>query len=150
MKPTSSVMNVTIRAATIEDSSTIDSLITQLGYPTTQGEMQQRLKALFIHPDYHTFVAESRSVVLGVIGVCINLAYEYTERYGRILVLAVDEQARGHGIGSALVAHAEDWFRNQRVDVGTVNSGQQRQDAHRFYERLGYQGTGVKFIKSLE
>lgn len=147
MKLTSRIMNVTIRAATIEDSSVIASLITQLGYPTTDSEMQQRLKALLIHTDYQTFVAESHSDILGVIGVCINLAYEYTEPCGRILVLAVDEQARGHGVGAALVTHAEDWFRDWGVEAVTVNSGQQRQDAHRFYQRLGYKGAGIRFIK---
>ncbi len=30
-----------------------------------------------------------------------------------------------------------------------VSSGNQRPDAHRFYGRLGYQATGVRFVKSM-
>src|SRR5262245_7861960 len=50
---------VTLRQASITDSSRIAGLLTQLGYPTTPAEMEDRLAVLLSHSDYATFVAET-------------------------------------------------------------------------------------------
>jgi len=61
--------------------------------------------------------------------------------------LSVDERHRGQGIGAALLTFAETWLHRLDAGVCIVNSHIRRLDAHRFYEREGYQRTGHRFEK---
>jgi GNAT superfamily N-acetyltransferase len=70
--------------------------------------------------------------------------------YAQLLVLAVDEKARRGGVGRKLVEAAEEWARERGADVMIVHSGRQRTGAHAFYERVGYEATGVRFKKKLD
>ena len=123
--------------------------MSQLGYPTSSVEMRERLAAILPDSDYVTFVAEYQKEVVGVIGVGVNHYYEKNGVYGRLLALVVDEKWKGHGIGASLVVEGERWLKEREVSSIVVNSGRQRSDAHRFYERLGYEGTGLRFVKLL-
>jgi predicted N-acetyltransferase YhbS len=140
---------IKIRSACLVDSSSIALLISQLGYPTSTNEMKQRLKGFLLDSNYLTLVAESQKEVVGVIGVGIFRYYEKNGMYGRLLALVVDEKRQGQGIGASLVGEAEGWLKEQGVKSVIVNSGKQRNQAHRFYQRLGYEETGLRFVKSL-
>jgi predicted N-acetyltransferase YhbS len=140
---------IKIRSACLVDSSSIALLISQLGYPTSTNEMKQRLKGFLLDSNYLTLVAESQKEVVGVIGVGIFRYYEKNGMYGRLLALVVDEKRQGQGIGASLVGEAESWLKEQGVKSVIVNSGKQRNQAHRFYQRLGYEETGLRFVKSL-
>jgi GNAT superfamily N-acetyltransferase len=48
-----------------------------------------------------------------------------------------------------LVEAVEGWARQHGCDVIEVTSGNQRVDAHRFYEGLGYAEKRKRFVKSL-
>ena len=100
-------------------------------------------------PDYMTYVAELEGEVVGMIGAGIGRYYEKNGSYGRLLALVVEEARRGQRVGASLVAEAERWVREQGATTLSANSGSQRSDAHRFYRRLGYSDTGVRFVKSL-
>lgn len=45
---------------------------------------------------------------------------------------------RGSGLGSALFAWAHDYGRAQGASLAQLTADKQRDDAHRFYQRLGY------------
>jgi GNAT superfamily N-acetyltransferase len=138
-----------IREAKLTDAPAIARLVTQLGYPTSSSEMENRLQTLLAHSDYITLVAEVSSTVVGLVGAYVGHAIEFTGTYGRLTVLVVDEQWRGHGIGKALMGRIERWLRGQGATRIVLTSGKQRAEAHRFYERLGYSETGVRFVKRL-
>ena len=140
---------VRIRSAIHKDSPAIARLITQLGYPTSADEMGERLAGILPDPDYLTYVAELQGEVVGIIGVGIGRYYEKNGSYGRLLALAVDERQRGHGIGASLVTEVERRLKELGASSVIVNSGSQRSDAHRFYRRLGYSETGLRFVKEL-
>ena len=140
---------VRIRSAILEDSPAIARLMTQLGYATSVDEMEERLAGILPHPDHMTYIAELEGEVVGMIGVGISRYYEKDGAYGRVLALVVDETQRGRGIGASLVAEAERWLKERGAPSVVVNSGSQRGDAHRFYRRLGYSETGLRFVKSL-
>ncbi|MBW4542314.1 MAG: GNAT family N-acetyltransferase [Myxacorys chilensis ATA2-1-KO14] len=140
---------VEIRNACLDDSPAIACLMSQLGYLTFPDEMKERLVAILVDPSYMTFVAEYQKEVVGVIGVGVGRYYEKNGTYGRLLALAVDEKWRSRGIGASLVAEAERWLKKRKVTSIVVNSGKQRSAAHRFYERLGYEETGLRLVKLL-
>jgi hypothetical protein len=48
-----------------------------------------------------------------------------------------------------LVLAGEDWLKEQGAVEIIVNSSHFREDAHRFYQRLGYENTGIRLVKSL-
>lgn len=67
----------------------------------------------------------------------------------RITALVVDENARGRGVGQALISAAEE----AALATGCVRieatSARRRKDAHRFYDRLGYARDTLHFVKIL-
>ena len=140
---------IKIRSACPDDSPAIARLMSQLGYLTSEDEMKCRLAAILPDSNHATFVAEYEEEVIGVIGVGVYHYYEKNGTYGRLLALVVDEKRKGHGIGASLVAQAERWLKASFVSSIVVNSGKQRREAHRFYERLGYEETGLRFVKTL-
>ena len=68
---------------------------------------------------------------------------------GRISMMVVDESLRSQGIGAVLVAAAEEALAAQGCYMVEVTSHVRRTDAHRFYERIGYERTSVRLAKEL-
>ena len=129
------------------DAPALADLLTQLGYPTSPASMEGRLANILPHPDYLTLVAEADGRVVGMIGATIEYAHEMDGRIGQIIALVVDEGYRNRGIGAVLLAECERWLRERGADLIIVTSNKRRVDAHRFYERLGYDGNGLRFSK---
>lgn len=140
---------VLLRPATVADAPAAADLITQLGYPTTPAEMEQRLAAVFARPEYRTWVAVAGGLVVGLIGTCLGRSYAHNGFYGHLLALVVREGWRGQGIGALLVGQMERWLVEQGAETVAVTSRHMRQAAHRFYKRLGYEDTGIRLVKQL-
>ncbi len=140
---------VSFREVKIEDAEQVAELITQLGYQTDKIQMTDRLQNLIHKSDRATIVAEVDGAVTGIIGMNISPYYEKDGLYGRIVVLVVNERHRGKNIGKNLLNQAEQWFRKNEASDVVVNSGVQRMDTHRFYEKFGYEKTGFRFVKKI-
>jgi GNAT superfamily N-acetyltransferase len=138
-----------IRPLADADTDGLAVLLGELGYPTTAGDMRHRLAQF--GDDHQTLVAEAVDGTLsGFIGLAVVPVYEYSAPVGYILALSVGSAFQGQGIGKSLVAAAEDWFRQRGAHDIRVNSGLQRDGAHRFYESLGYAKTGFRFRKPVD
>ncbi len=138
-----------IRLATLGDAESIAGLVSALGYSCTGDRMRARLEALAVDRGHATFVAIIDETVAGMIGAFVCRIYEEDAPVGRIIALSVACEYRGQGLGRSLVQAAERWFRSQGVSAVLVNSGFDRQDAHDFYERVGYSAKGTSFRKRL-
>jgi GNAT superfamily N-acetyltransferase len=68
---------------------------------------------------------------------------------GRITSLIVDEKHRGRGIDQMLVQVAECWFHSVGCVKAEVTSGDDRIDAHRFYEREAFSRDGQRLSKRI-
>ena len=139
-----------VRDADAQDANAVAALISRLGYPTNESEMGSRLAAISQDPTYRTFVATVGTMVIGVACGGLGRYYEKNGLYGRLVLLAVDDQWQRRGIGRALVTAVETWAYAQGANLMLVNSGHHRNDAHRFYERLGYAATGLRFVRQLQ
>lgn len=139
-------LNIHIRRADLQDCARITTLYNQLGYNTSQAEMQNRIEALSKLPSDIIYVADkSGAPVIGCIhaGLCQTLAKgEFLCIYG----LVVDEAYRNQHIGQLLLEAAEEWSYGQGCQSVRIRSNVIREDAHRFYERLGYQNTKSQYI----
>jgi len=64
--------------------------------------------------------------------------------------LVTDERARSTGVGRALMEHMQDLARAAGCEAYTLDSGTQRQQAHKFYFREGMVVTSFHFRKPLK
>ena len=139
-----------IRPAEMSDAAALAELMGELGYPTRTSEMEMRLESIFKQPQYRTFVAVIDGKVRGMIGTCCLYSHEHNNLGGRIIALVVSEAVRGRGIGAELVRIAENDFISRNIRRVALNTRFQREDAHRFYEGLGYHKNGFRFVKELQ
>ena len=141
--------DLSLRAATIEDSLVVADLMTQINFPNSPEEMKARLEELLNHPDYHAIVAERNGVVIGMLGLFLGRKFEKKDLFGRILTMAVDKEYRYKGIGGYLMEEAEKWLKDKGANLLVIYSGENSSSAHGFYRQQGFQKSGVRFIKDL-
>lgn len=147
--PNDQHVDLTVRFAEASDAEALAKLMGELGYETRVSEMQMRLEAIANDPRYRTFIAVKDGKVCGMIGTLAQASYEHNDPGGRILALVVATDARGYGVGRKLIAAAENDFAQRNIRRITVNTHLRRKDAHEFYERLGYEKTGYRYVKNL-
>ncbi len=141
--------NVRIRAAKLSDTSELAALMCELGYETMSDEMRARLKSVLRDARYSTFVAEIDDELCGMIGTLTHVSHEHNDLSGKIVALVVPKKQRRSGVGRALIAAAEKDFVKRNVMRVTLTTRFEREEAHRFYEALGYSRTGFRFAKTL-
>ena len=82
-------------------------------------------------------------------GAAPALAFELENEGMKIIALAVSKEYRRKGIGTALLKVAEQWAKENNIEVILLNSGLPREDAHAFYESQGYFKKSYGFIKKI-
>lgn len=139
---------ITVRNAEASDAAAIASLVSQLGYPSTPAEMSSRLTPLLADPRHTVIVADLSGRLLGVADACLEGGIQHDD-YARVIALVVDATARGQGVGAFLMQQIEDWSRERGAGRVTLTTANHRADAHKFYENIGYECTGRRYIKKL-
>jgi aminoglycoside 6'-N-acetyltransferase I len=147
--PVARLAAITVRHATIADADALADLVTELGYPTSAGQMRARLESILSKPEYSTLVALVDGRVAGFVGAMVQPFYEADGPYGQLMALVVAADFRRRGVASALVQAAETLLLKRGVRVVVVNTSNHRTDAHAFYERSGYAFTGRRYRKAL-
>ena len=136
----------TIRTARTYDAPAIAELGTQLGYPATRQQIASRLAGIESEPASRVLVAENgEGDVVGWLHVVVR-AQLTEEPCAEILGLVVDESCRGAGIGESLIRAAETWARSEGCTRLRVRSRVERERAHRFYERTGYERVKTQVV----
>jgi ribosomal protein S18 acetylase RimI-like enzyme len=147
--PNERLSDLTIRVAELNDAAALAELMCELGYETTKLEMQTRMERIAADERYRTFVAVRDGKVCGMIGTLTCLSYEHNDAGGRILAVAILSRMRRCGIGRALIAAAERDFAQRGIKRVALNTRLTRKDAYKFYESLGYERNGWRFVKQL-
>jgi PhnO protein len=135
---------VRIRQARSEDGAALSRLIGQLGYDASEAEIARRLAELQAQ-GRSALVGELNGAVVGCLSTSVMHVLHRPKPVGRISMMVVDEALRGKGIGAALVRAAERVLMEQGCGLVEVTSNLARTDAHRFYEKLGYERTSYRF-----
>lgn len=138
-----------IRDAELTDAAELAVLMRELGYETKRAEMEARLKLILSNPAYKTFVAIMDGCVCGMIGTLTYPSYEHNDPGARILALVTLSAVRRRGIGRALIATAEKDLAQRGIRRVALDTRLTREDAHKFYESLGYERNGWRFVKQL-
>ena len=136
-----------IRDALPADREAVAALLGELGYPVADQDVARRLEALRGREDCATFVAEVGGVVVGVGSIHTFPLLHADAPLGLITALVVTERSRGGGAGRELVQRLEEFARSRGCTRIVVTTADHRADAHAFYERLGFQHTGRRYVK---
>lgn len=147
--PNEQLFDFTIRAAEMNDAAAIAQLMCELGYETTTSEMQMRLQRIATDERLRTFVAVCDGKVCGMIGALTYPSIEHNDFSGRIVALVIKSTMRRRGIGRALIILVEKDFAQRGIRRVALNTQLARKDAHKFYESLGYERNGWRFVKQL-
>lgn len=135
-----------VRAATPDDATALARLLTQLGYPASPGDVLPRLERLEAAGD-ELFVAEVDGDVVGLANLHVAPSVEYDAPAGKLGALVVDERHRGSAVGRALVGAVEERARGRGCTLLFLTTAEHRTGAHVFYERLGFERTGRRYVK---
>jgi ribosomal protein S18 acetylase RimI-like enzyme len=147
--PNEQLLDLTIRAAEMNDAAALAQLMCELGYETMKSEMQMRLKPIATDERLRTFVAVCDGQMCGMIGTLTYPSYEHNDPSGRIVALVIKSSMRRRGIGRALITTAEKDFAQRGIRRIALNTRLAREDAHKFYESLGYERNGWRYLKQL-
>jgi predicted N-acetyltransferase YhbS len=143
-------MPVSIRPARLTDAEAIAGLTAQLGYDVAASDLAERLSRIMTRRDQQVLLAETEGAVVGWVHTAVAEFLE-AERFVIVAGVVVDAVHRRQRVGRTLMAHAEQWAREQGCSIVRLWSSSSRTDAHRFYDNLGYTRikTQVAFAKAL-
>jgi GNAT superfamily N-acetyltransferase len=142
---------VTLDEMRADDATEVAILAGQLGYPCSAEEIVSRLALLSEDPAAEQLrVARVGARTVGWVHFQRRRSLSTGPRV-EICAVVVEQKSRGKGIGTALLALAEEWGRAQGLKRIRLASRATRPDAHRLYLKLGYtiDKTSHIFVKPL-
>lgn len=129
---------IKIRNAVVDDFIAIYLLnLYSLNYEYPTDQTKKRVAFILLNPNAKLLVAEVDGHVIGYIHA-VDYDCTYSDSLKSIMALAVEEEYRGRGIGTALVAAIEKWAANSGSSGVRLVTSDYRYDAHKFYESCGY------------
>jgi ribosomal protein S18 acetylase RimI-like enzyme len=130
-------MQLIIRKAVPADIRALTDLTNQLGYPLTEKDILSNFQTINDKSDEVLLVGITGDAVVGWIHVVVRVTLE-SGSFAEICGLVVDKNFRGKQIGEKLVDAAKKWSNEMHQQKLRLRSNTIRNDAHRFYERLGF------------
>ena len=140
---------VSVREATLDDTDFVAVLMNDLGYQVSPQLIAEKIGTMDTSNTDTALVAIQGDTIAGVISLHALPMFHRLGNLGRITSLVVAAHSRGAGVGSALMASADGWFQSQKCVKVEVTSGDQRPDAHRFYQHIGFERDGQRLAKGL-
>ncbi|MFD5693748.1 GNAT family N-acetyltransferase [Streptomyces rubiginosohelvolus] len=127
-----------------------DPLGAQRESPDDLTPYQAALQRLADDPNQHVVVAVRQERVVGTLQLTIvpGLSRRGSTR-SIIEGVRIHGDERGSGLGTQLIQWAVDESRRQNCQLVQLTSDVTREDAHRFYERLGFTASHVGFKLAL-
>src|SRR6188768_1658852 len=129
-------MKFTTREMMEKDAEAVNTLSKQLGYPLSNEQTLQNIKAILKSKDHAAFVAEYENKIVGWVGAAQAIMIEVMP-YCEINGLVINEHHRGMGIGKLLIDSVKQWAKEKGNDKIGLNCNVKRTEAHLFYQHLG-------------
>jgi GNAT superfamily N-acetyltransferase len=143
-------MNLIVRDANQNDSETVARLLADMSYPASPAAAMAHISLFASDPASRLQVAEdSERGVVGLLATHIVPRLDSDGFTCRITDLVVAVGHRRSGIGSALIAAAEQEARRAGAPRLDLSSGEWRADARAFYESHGFETRARAFTKRL-
>ncbi len=157
-----------IRRARVSDWKQIRLLLDQLEYPGTEKFLEARIEKLVNDPDEALLVYEEGETpgkppgnqeeeqqqperrILAFLSLHFIPQIALEGDFARISYFAVNERARGGGIGLALEEYVTTLASERGCQLVEVHCHTRRERAHAFYFRQGYEESPKYLIKRLK
>jgi GNAT superfamily N-acetyltransferase len=130
-------MEIFIRQISETDAPAVTTLSHQLGYPLSEEQILQNMKAVLESKDHDAFVAVHGNKIVGWIGVAqaiLIVAPAYCEINGMV----IDEPYRRKGIGKMLIGQAKHWAKEKGNTKMKLRCNVIRTETHVFYQHMNF------------
>jgi ribosomal protein S18 acetylase RimI-like enzyme len=108
--------------------------------PETAPRYEAAMRRILASADNALFVAERAGRVVGTLQLTFLPGLVARGRLrAKLESVHVRPEQRGQRVGEAMVRHAIAFARAHGAELVELTSNKQRRDAHRFYERLGFE-----------
>lgn len=143
------------REINIEDAQEIAEICkAALGYDVDVENVKRQIEKLSNYKKQHIIIGYEDQHTRKIIGFVHAQMYEsfYSNLGLNILGLAVNPDFQGKGIGRKLMNKLGNYAVDNNISFIRLNSAMKREDAHNFYEHIGYTCDKVqkRFIKVFE
>lgn len=140
-----------IRKAVITDNQGIAKTIAVMGYDADAVDVRRRLEKITAKDDHLLLVAVEGDEVIGFCHAYLRILVEVDDAV-EIGGLAVLQEWQGKGVARQLIEGIEAWALSLGQKRIVLSSNITREQAHGFYEHLGYKKTKQQFAfdKNLE
>ncbi|MBO0708959.1 MAG: GNAT family N-acetyltransferase [Candidatus Dormibacteraeota bacterium] len=136
-----------MRPASADDAAPISRLLLQL---THHRRPPDAVAASLASGVEQVLVAEQEGTVIGVASLQIHRMLHQERPAGRLTVLVVDRAHRRQGAGEALLDEVTKLAGLAGCSGIELTTATHREEAHRFYQRRGFQATSLKFWRPVE
>jgi N-acetylglutamate synthase-like GNAT family acetyltransferase len=142
-------MSLSIRQAERKDMEVLCTLMDEMSRTAISPEqMLNRLQMVEKSKIDSLFVCEDDKKIVGLIGFRVRENLEELSRFGEVSAIVVGPDDRRKGIGRFMMGYAEKLAKKYGCKGMWLVSGFAREEeAHKFYQQLGYQITGYRFVK---
>jgi GNAT superfamily N-acetyltransferase len=137
-----------IRPADIQDAASMAELSEQLGYPSLEQDLVERLSLVLDRDDHLVLAADLSGKVVGWLHACVAFRLE-SSAFVEIGGLVVAQSERGRGIGQQLVRASAQWARRKGIPTLRVRSHVMRKETHGFYLHLGFEPLKAQMVFSM-
>lgn len=142
--------SIAIRAAGTADIPALLALLAILDtagdQPVGDDEAATTLTVMARYPSFRTFLAERDGRALGTYTLIIMENLGHRGRPSALVEnVAVHPDARGLGLGRLMMEHARSLCRERCCYKMALSSNLVREEAHAFYEHLGFEKHGYSF-----
>lgn len=144
-------MKLEIRSCSLSDFSDVVRLFRQL-WPDIEPDvnaLQTVYADALSSPVQKLIVGTMDEKVVGFCSLTIKNNFWQAGRLGNVDELVVDEHYRGKGIGKELMRHIQQLASDHQCKRVELDSSFHRQEAHRFYESIGFKRRAYLFTKEL-
>lgn len=141
-------MTLTIRQAAQNDLPTVVALLATMDgeVPMPLHRAQEIFEEMARYPSYACYIALADGVVVGTFTMLIVAALVHDGAHEAIVdAVVVAPEWRGRGIGAEMMHEAQRLAARAGCYKLALSSNSKREDAHRFYRRLGFRQHGVSF-----
>jgi ribosomal protein S18 acetylase RimI-like enzyme len=142
-------LQVQIRPAHRKDMESIAHLMRGLGFDHSAEEIDRRMTMVRDNTMDPALIAQVGEHAAGLVALHIAPMLFYPKPIARITTLVVDETFRRRGIGRTLVEAASALAAQAGCDTLELTTGLHREEAHSFYEALGFEGLAHRMVRSL-
>ena len=131
------IATLALRPAMLADAQAFARLATQLGYPSSPSQVEERMASVLDDPKHLILAAALGGRVVGWAHAYVCCLVE-SDTFAELGGLVVDESHRCKGVGGKLLEMVEDWARQKGCGAVSVRSNVIRHQAHKFYAARGY------------